>query len=93
MLTQHRKKIYVILASLFLMGSLVLAGCSTANKITAEKTGAQLWGENCVRCHNAPSPPAFSDVQWETIALHMRVRANLTQEEVEKIVEFLKMAN
>jgi len=93
MLKQYRKKVLIAFGGLFLIGGLLLSGCSTANKVTAEKTGAQLWGENCVRCHNAPSPPAFSDVQWETVALHMRIRANLTKEEVDKIVEFLKMAN
>lgn len=91
---KNRKVNWIILLGLvFLLGSLVVAGCSSSKTMVAEKTGAQLWGENCVRCHNAPSPPAFSDAQWETIALHMRVRANLTQEEVAKIVDFLKMAN
>ncbi len=68
-------------------------GCASNKALVTEKSGAQLWGENCVRCHNAPSPPAFNDYQWETIAVHMRVRASLTEEEVQKIVEFLKMAN
>ncbi|NOX36758.1 MAG: cytochrome c [Calditrichaeota bacterium] len=68
-------------------------GCASNKTLVTEKSGAQLWGENCVRCHNAPSPPAFNDYQWETIAIHMRVRASLTDEEVQKIVEFLKMAN
>jgi len=84
---------------LFVIGAIVLisfivfsVSCSS-NKMVVKKTGAQLWGENCVRCHNAPSPSAFSDIQWETVTMHMRVRANLTTEETEKIVDFLKMAN
>ena len=92
-----RKKTKSILLGLFVglfaIGSLVLVSCSGSSQLVTEKTGAQLWGENCVRCHNAPSPPSFNDYQWETIALHMRVRASLTEEEVAKIVEFLKMAN
>ncbi len=75
------------------VGLTLLVACSSNKPLIAEKSGAQLWGENCVRCHNAPSPPAFNDYQWETIAIHMRVRASLTDEEVQKIVEFLKMAN
>lgn len=58
-----------------------------------EKSGAQLWGETCNRCHIAPSPSDYNDTDWETISLHMRVRANLTEHESKKIEEFLKSAN
>ena len=73
--------------------ALFVVGCSSSEDVAVAKSGAQLWGENCVRCHNAPSPTAFSDVQWETIGQHMRIRANLTAMQTEKVVEFLKMAN
>jgi hypothetical protein len=56
----------------------------------AEKSGAQLWAENCVRCHNIRSPSSYSPAQWEVVMMHMRVRANLTAEEHKKILEFLK---
>ena len=56
----------------------------------AEKSGAQLWAENCVRCHNIRSPSNYSPAQWEVVMTHMRVRANLTAEEHKKILEFLK---
>jgi hypothetical protein len=55
-----------------------------------EKSGAQLWAENCVRCHNIRSPSNYSPAQWEVVMMHMRVRANLTPEEHKKILEFLK---
>ena len=55
-----------------------------------EKGGAQLWGENCNRCHNIRSPSNYSPAQWEVVMMHMRVRANLTPEERKKILEFLK---
>lgn len=69
-----------------------LISCKTSEMIQA-KSGAQLWGENCLRCHNTPSPADFSDSQWEAIETHMQVRANLTHEESKKIFEFLKSAN
>lgn len=68
------------------------SSCATSNAIS-EKVGAQLWGENCNRCHNTPSPLNFSDVQWVKIGTHMKIRANLTEEEVKKIIEFLQSAN
>jgi hypothetical protein len=87
------KKNKIILS--FISSGIVLAlmtnGCASV-KLT-ERGGAQLWSENCVRCHNAPPPNAFTSEQWETINMHMRIRAGLTEDEVEKITEFLKSAN
>jgi hypothetical protein len=56
----------------------------------SEKSGAQLWADNCIRCHNIRSPSSYSPAQWEVVMMHMRVRANLTPEEHKKILEFLK---
>lgn len=58
-----------------------------------EKSGAVLWGENCGRCHNAPDPTAFSDIQWETLGKHMRIRAGLTANDTDKIIAFLQQSN
>jgi hypothetical protein len=59
----------------------------------AQTSGAQLWSENCMRCHNLRSPETYSSTQWELAMHHMRLRANLTGEETEKITTFLKSAN
>jgi len=67
--------------------------CATQSAIVSEKSGAILWAENCVRCHNTPSPAAYNDTDWETIGMHMRIRANLTKVEIDKVVDFLKSAN
>ena len=66
---------------------------STQPSSVAEKTGAQLWTDNCMRCHNLRSPETFSPGQWEVAVHHMRLRANLTGEETRKITEFLKAAS
>ena len=55
--------------------------------------GAQLWAQNCIRCHNIRTPTSLSDRQWQITMRHMRVRANLTAEEHESILTFLKAAN
>lgn len=65
----------------------------TSQEFKIEKSGAQLWGETCNRCHLAPSPADYNDTDWSTISLHMRVRANLAANEIQKIEEFLKSAN
>jgi len=64
-----------------------------SNNVVYTKSGAQLWGENCVRCHSIPSPSSYNDTDWDTIELHMKIRANLTSIESDKIFDFLKSAN
>lgn len=55
--------------------------------------GAQLWEQNCIRCHNPRTPASLSDAQWSVVMHHMRVRASLTAEEHESILRFLQAAN
>jgi len=88
------KKIPIII-SLFavITAAIVISSCATTNDLASAKSGAQLWGENCLRCHNTPSPETFSDPEWDVAVMHMRVRAYLTEDEAVKIAEFLKTAN
>jgi mono/diheme cytochrome c family protein len=90
-----------------LTAGLALAGCSTPASTGSSPTGAAsarkpsipdqsgatLWAQNCGRCHNIRSPDSLSDAQWDVVALHMRVRANLTAEEHRQILAFLKSAH
>lgn len=68
--------------------AVLLNSCVESQKVAA-KTGAQLWAENCQRCHNTPSPNTFSHEQWITIGMHMQTRAQITNTERDKIVAFL----
>jgi len=96
-------KIFAVTIMLFITGGTIVGCSSTKNTYTAatdvedefkiEKSGAQMWGEACNRCHLAPSPADYNDTDWETISLHMRIRANLTEKEITKIKAFLKSAN
>lgn len=88
------KKIPIII-SLFILAATIsiISSCSSTSSLVEAKSGAQLWGENCIRCHNAPSPETFSDSEWDVAVMHMRIRANLTEYEAVKIAEFLKIAN
>jgi len=69
--------------------ALLIQSCVVSQKI-ANKPGAQLWAENCQRCHNTPSPNSFSGDQWVTIGMHMQTRALITEQERDKIVAFLQ---
>ena len=86
-------KKYIIISSVLLLvlsGSVItISGCAVSQKVQ-NKTGTQLWGENCGRCHNAPGPGEFSAANWDIIGRHMRVRANITETEEKKIIDYLK---
>lgn len=64
-----------------------------APEYVLQKSGAQLWAESCIRCHNTASPATFSDVQWDVAMRHMQLRAQLTEVEANKILEFIQSAN
>ncbi len=84
------KKISSIIILMFLVLMITVMHSCKPSQLVAAKTGAQLWAENCQRCHNTPSPSTFSPEQWETVGLHMQTRALITEDERKKIVDFLK---
>lgn len=55
--------------------------------------GARVYGSTCGRCHNARSPLEREDRAWVTIMNHMRVRANLTGDELRDVLAFLQATN
>ena len=77
---------FIVIAGLVITG--MVNGCKVNQEI-ADKSGAQLWAENCRRCHNAPDQYAHSPENWVTVGLHMQSRALITDKERDKIVEFL----
>jgi len=86
-------KKYIVISSIILVVSLssitLISSCTVSQKVQ-NKTGIQLWGENCGRCHNAPGPGEFSAANWEIIGRHMRIRTNITETEEKKIIDYLK---
>ena len=83
-----KRNTLIIVIAMTLTTGLVIAGCVSA-KVT-DKSGSQLWSENCLRCHNSPPSSAFANMQWEVISTHMRQRAMLTEDEYKKITEFMQ---
>ena len=82
------KKIFILLAFIISCTAFLLSSCAPTKEIAA-KSGAQLWGENCNRCHNAPAVGEFSNAQWDIIGSHMKLRANLIADETTKIIAYL----
>lgn len=56
-------------------------------RLPAGFTADQAYKSNCTRCH--AEVPSMGTRRTKTIIQHMRVRANLTQDEAEAIWEYL----
>ena len=56
----------------------------------AKLTGQELYSIHCGRCHAERYPTEFTASQWKTIALEMRVRANLPAEQAKAVMKYLQ---
>src|SRR5215472_4079333 len=52
-------------------------------------TGAELYSMHCNRCHPERYPTERTGAQWNTIMLHMQVRANLPVSQAKLILKYL----
>ncbi len=89
----QRRIFPVLIVAVFLGCSTLPYNNSTAAPQQQPALGAELWANNCQRCHNFRDPTSLSDAQWDVVLMHMRIRANLTAEEHRGILEYLKSSN
>ena len=82
------KKIITLLIATATITAFAAITNSCASMKSAE-SGRTIWSNNCMRCHNSPPSSAYTNEQWEVIGMHMQIRANLTNEDTKKVVEFL----
>ena len=54
------------------------------------RQGARQWGAYCGACHNARPRAERTPAEWDTLMLHMRVRANLPEADTRALLEYLK---
>ena len=54
------------------------------------RKGAREWSAYCGSCHNARPPGERSPAEWDTIMLHMRVRANLPAGDAQALLAYLR---
>jgi hypothetical protein len=88
----------IIAASLLVLGACRSGPTHAPNSSDSQpepvaRGRAQMWTENCIRCHNARSPGYYSDREWQVAMHHMRVRCSITPREYEAILAFLQSAN
>ena len=67
------------------------AGCTTAGSPDPrEIDGAQVYANNCNRCHEYRSPTEFTGPQWSIITTHMRIVGGIPADESRAVFEYLK---
>jgi hypothetical protein len=54
------------------------------------RKGAREWSAYCGACHNARPASERSPAEWDTIVLHMRVRANLPAGDAQALLAYLR---
>jgi hypothetical protein len=83
-------------ALLATLGLLSLAGSNRAADTDSQrgalKSGARLWAENCILCHEIKPRVSFTSAKLDSITRHMR-QEDLSPEEQEAILGFLKSGN
>jgi mono/diheme cytochrome c family protein len=66
----------------------------SASWVSAEPSpinGAEVFNNNCTRCHNARSLDEFSLEEWAVIMPHMREKAHLTGKETDAVMQFVAL--
>jgi hypothetical protein len=72
------------------VGSTNSGSANVAVKPARLLSGAELYSMHCARCHPERYPNERTSAQWKTVAMHMRVRANLPAEHIRKLLKYLQ---
>jgi len=60
---------------------------------TPQLDGATVYAWSCGSCHSERRPKEHTDADWQVIATHMRVRANLTAPQARAVLDYLQENN
>ena len=72
------------------MPSPARAGEESCESYEDSLTGGKVFTMYCSYCHNAPALSERNFANFQNVASHMRVRANLTGKEYARLMEFLR---
>lgn len=74
------------------LGMLTVTAMALASPLEGQRSGADIWGANCGRCHLIQPANRYDAKAWEDIGLHMAITARLTSAEATAVIHFLKSA-
>lgn len=73
-----------------LVGVLAIATLLSPTESVAQRSGPEIWGAVCGRCHLIQPPNRYTAKDWESIGIHMTVTARLTTAQAEAVLAFLR---
>lgn len=71
-------------------GLLAAATLGVPASLLAQRSGVEIWQQNCGSCHALQPPNRYTADLWETVMTEMRLAARLSDAEADKVLEFLK---
>ena len=87
----RRRRLTSLLVGVVLATVVSARADDEADRKALVRRGARLWSPYCSTCHNARPAAERSPGEWDTIMMHMRVRANLPADDARALLEFLKV--
>jgi len=85
-----RCNLVVAMTTVIVLGVATFVGAKDDGAAPAKKlSGEKLFAINCSRCHTERYPTEFSRVQWQTLIMHMRVRANLPPAQAQAVYKYM----
>src|SRR5471032_3100159 len=90
---RRRASLAIAAASAIFAGAVAISvakDAADAGHAKKKLTGEQLYAMNCERCHSERYPTERTKVEWNTLMMHMRVRANLPASQAREILKYLQ---
>ena len=84
------KKIIAAVLMIAVIATITFLISSCAATKDTQTSGSDLWSNYCGRCHNAPPSSMYTSEQWTVLGTHMKMRAQIRDDEMQKIVAFLQ---
>ena len=81
-----------VISGVKVLGLLMVTAVALASPLDGQRSGAEIWGANCGRCHLIQPINRYDAKAWEDIGLHMAITARLTSAETTSVIDFLKSA-
>lgn len=74
----------------FAAGLVAVASSGAPTHLAAQRSGVEIWSQNCGNCHMIQPANRYTAGGWESVVAHMTIVARLTDAEADAVLEFLK---
>jgi len=82
--------IFAAVAVISASAIVTFANSGDVKPVKKKLTGEELYAVNCERCHSERYATERTKAEWNTIMIHMRVRANLPAAQAREILKYLQ---